>query len=104
MTIYKEGLPSAGTIKSINLLCAADTYYVGMPLTYNGTNDNHEYSATDFRAIVYEEVTLASEGNVLCLVTGSEFPEDKVVDDANATLTVTKDARQSALQNGLILR
>lgn len=103
-TTYNEGLATAGTVKRVKLLCDADTYYEGMPLTYDTGTDTYEYSASVVQAIVAEDLVLAAEGYVLCNVTGSEFPSDKLVTDANVALTATQDIINSAMSYGIILR
>lgn len=102
---YGNGLPLAGDIKTLTVTAAADTYYVGMPVTYDSvTNDNWEYSATAIQGICVEDKVLAAEGSLLIAVTGTEWLESGLVDDSNAALTITDDARAAALLNGIILR
>ncbi len=104
MSEYNGTYPIAGTIKTKKLTAAADTYYIGMPVAYNDTNDNYEYSASAIQGIVWEDKTLSSEGLLLVAVSGSEILESALVDDSDAALTVTDDLRNSALTNGIILR
>ena len=104
-TSYENGLPLAGKLVSISVTAAADTYYVGMPMTYDATtNDNWGYSATSIQGICIEDKVLSAEGSLLCAVTGTEFLESGLVDDSNAALTITDDARAAALLNGIVLR
>ncbi len=98
---YTDGLPIAGNLVAIELTCDADTYYVGMPLTFSST---YAYSATAIMAIAYEDKVLAAEGKILCLVSGSEFPEDMLVDGSNDTITISETVKNAALLNGLVLR
>lgn len=102
--VYLTGKPDAGRVVTKLLLCEIDTFHVGMPLDYDPASDDYGYSATVVHAIAYEDITLAAQGMVLCLVSGSEFPKASVVDDANAPFTVTADIDESARQNGIILR
>jgi hypothetical protein len=101
-TSFLTAKPIAGRAVAIKLLCDADTYYTGMPVTYS--SGTYAYSATVIQGIVWEDKVLAAEGYVLCLVSGSEFPEDKIVDSANATLTVTAAMKNAAMLLGIILR
>jgi len=101
---YKNGLPLAGKLVSMELTAAADEYYVGMPLTFNGTNSNYEYSATGIQAVCLEEKELSAEGSLLCGIMGTEFQESALVDGDNASLSLTDAARNAAMLNGVILR
>jgi len=102
--VYTAERPLAGNLVTKKLLCQIDTYYVGMPLDYDTSPDDYKYSATVIKAIAYENITLAAQGYVLCLVSGSEFPSADIVDDSDDALTVTADMEESARSNGIILR
>ena len=103
-TDYNEVNGFAGDVKSLRLTAAADTYYKGMPLAWDSGTSTWKYNATAPEVIAWEDVTLSSSGELLCLVSGSEFLEADIVDDTNATLTITDAIRASFLQNGIILR
>lgn len=67
---------------------AADTYYLGMRLEYNGTNKNHEALAAGTLSAVYNgtnERVLAAPGFDNCVV-GGGIVESGLVDDAGAAL------------------
>jgi len=100
-TDFLTAKPIAGKANSILLTCDADTYYIGMPLTFSST---YGYSITAIQAIVWEDKVLAAEGKLLCLVMGSEFPEASLVSDANVTITISETVKNAALLNGIILR
>lgn len=101
---YEEGFPLGGNLVSQSKTAAADTYYIGMPLAYNDTNDNYEYSATAPEIISMEAKTLSAEGSLLCAVSGTEWLQSGIVDDSGAALTLTDDFIHTALTNGLVLR
>ena len=104
MAQYNGTYPVGGDIKTIPLTAVADSYYVGMPVAYNDTSDAYEYNASAPEAIVWEEKTLSAEGQLLCVVTGSEVLKSGLVNDSNAALTLTDDAVRAAMLNGIILR
>lgn len=67
---------------------AADTYYAGMRLEYNDTNDNYELLAAGTLAAIYH----GQDGRVLAApgfdnaIVGGDIVESGLVDDTGAAL------------------
>ena len=102
----------AGEIKTDQVPLAADTYYRGMPLTYNAGNNNYEYDATpaqtDTIAIylgngIGASRVLSAPGYDTVIIFG-EVMEGGIVTDANAAFTVTEDIRAICAQAGIFIK
>jgi len=108
-TSFRVALPFAGEAITQRLPVAADTYYIGMPVKYNDTNDNYEYTATDPEAFIVDDqfyggVAASANDEVLLAVSGSDILGSLVVNDSGAALTITDDIRQCALTHGIRIR
>ena len=100
-----NALPWAGVARSDELKVAADDYHEGMPLAYNGTNDNYEYNITAPEVICLKTVAGVSANDfILCAISGADIREDALKTDTGAVLAPTQDIRQSLLANGVRLR
>jgi len=83
----------AGWISTRKALLAADTYFVGMLLEYNTTNDNLEILSTGLLAGIYngeDGRILGAEGTSDVIVAG-EISESGIVDGAGDALALTAD-------------
>ena len=106
-TTYEDGKKlQAGWITTDQLPLAADTYYDGMLLEYDATNDRYFALATDANmAAIYNggEKTLSSAGYGDCIMAG-EINETGLVDDSNAALTLTEDQRATYRGRGFYIK
>jgi len=105
-TEFTGSLPIGGRLvgqrKKVAALANA---YVGMPMAYNTTNDNYEYNATAPEAILIEAGTsIAANKKLVLAVSGSEIISSGIKDNTGADLTLTDDAIQNLLKNGVIVR
>lgn len=76
-------------------LAGPDTYYPGMELEYDATNDEYIALVTDANvAAIYngEEQTLTADGFGDCIMAG-EINESGLVDASNVAKTLTEDQR-----------
>lgn len=83
----------AGKISTREIPLAADTYYIGMLLEYNATNDNYVALSAGTLAGIYNGTdgrVLASAGVDNCIVSG-EISSAGIVDAAGASVTLTED-------------
>lgn len=103
----------AGDLKTDQVPLAADTYYRGMPLTYNSGNNNYEYDATpavtDTVAVylgsgIGASRVLSQPGYDTVAITGSELLESGLVTDTNTAFTVTEDLRAIFAKSGIIIK
>ena len=82
-----------GMISTRQIPLAADTYFIGMRLEYNATNDNYEILSAGLLAALYNGTdgrVLAAPGVDDCIVWG-EIPRSGIVDDAGDPATITED-------------
>jgi len=83
----------AGNFSTRQIPLAADTYFLGMRLEYNATNDNYEILAAGSLAAIYNGTDgriLAVPGVDNCIVWG-EISHSGIVDDAGDPVTLTED-------------
>lgn len=100
----------AGQIQTDQVPLAADTYYRGMPLTYNSTTDVFEYNATgaNLHAIYMGDPQATSR--VLAapgydsVIKGGEVFQDGFVNDLGAALTLDEDYIAAAALNGFYIK
>jgi len=86
---------NAGWISTEQRPLAADTYFIGMLLEYNATNDNYEALTSGTLAGIYNGTdgrVLASAGEDNVIVAG-EISEEGLVDATGVALTLTEDQR-----------
>lgn len=84
---------NAGWISTREIPLAADTYFIGMRLEYNATNDNYEILSAGTLAGLYNGTdgrVLAAPGVDNCIVAG-EVSSAGIVDDAGDVATLTED-------------
>lgn len=96
----------AGNVTTDQVPLAADTYYTGMLLEYDATNDVYIALATDANmAGIYngEEKTLASAGYGSAIM-GGEINETGLVDAAGAAITLTEDQRAAYRDKGFYIK
>ena len=90
---YNSETLIGGEIKTQQVKFAADTYYNGMPLEYDATNDRYLTLTTgDIAGIFLEkrERTL-SNNEYGSIIIGGEIMGSGLVTDTNTALTVTDD-------------
>ena len=83
----------AGMVSTRQIPLAADTYYIGMRLEYNATNDDYEILSAGLLAAIYNGTdgrVLAAPGVDDCIVWG-EISRSGIVDDAGDIATITED-------------
>jgi hypothetical protein len=107
MSDFNEGNQLiAGWVSTDQPPLAADTYYQGMVLEYNATNDNYEAISAGTAAAIYngpDGDVLAAEGHRDCIMAG-EIIESGLVDAAGDPLTVTEDLRAAYRDAGFYLK
>ena len=103
----------AGNLITDQAPLAADTYYRGMPLTYNSSSHVYEYDAapavTDTVAVylgngIGATRVLSAPGVDTIAIAGSELMEGGLVTDVNAAYTVTEDLRAIFAESGIIIK
>lgn len=110
MAKYRKGYPIAGDIRTKKLKVEAGKYHLGMPIGWNttGTGANtvqkYNYDKDAPEVIAWETKTLATDGELLVAVTGSEILLSGIKSNRGAALTLTDAAVRTAMQNGIILR
>lgn len=104
---YGEGRNlQAGWVTTDQVGLAADTYYPGMELEYDATNDVYIALVTDANvAAIYngEQRTLSSAGIGDCIMAG-EIYDKGLVDAAGAAKTLTEDQRATRRNRGFYIK
>lgn len=81
-----------GNVQTQQVKFAADTYYRGMPLEYDSSNDRYRYlNAGDIAGIFLGEETTLVNDDYDCIIMSGEIYEGGLVTDGNAAFTVTED-------------
>jgi len=86
---------------------AADTYYIGMLLEYNATNDELEAISTGTLAAIYngdEDGRVLSASGVGSVIVAGDISEEGLVDNAGAALTLTEDQRWAYRDAGFYMK
>ena len=104
---YKTDDLIGGEIRTDQGNLNADTYYRGMPLTYDAANDYYKYSAvgSEIGAIFMEDETrtLSTAGRGSIIV-GGEIQEGGIVDDSGTALSIDDDYIAAAQLNGFYIK
>lgn len=106
-TSYETERLVAGAIITNQVKLAADTYYKGMLLEYDASNDRYKYYTADakIQAVFLEDESRAISANGWgSVIVGGEVSEGGLVDDSNAALTVTEDMIAAAALNGIYIK
>jgi len=109
-TEYKEEKLICGNIITDQVPLKADTYYRGMPLTYDSDTNLYGYSATGsvifavYLGGAQETSRVLSTSGYGSVIKSGELYEEGFVNDSNVALTIDEDFKAAAGVRGFHIR
>lgn len=97
----------AGKVITDEVKVAADTYYRGMPLTYDSGDDRYSYSATagEINAIWLEDTrVVAANDSRGSVIIGGEVNGNGMVDGSGSALTITDAMISMSALEGIYIK